>query len=245
MSGHSKWATIHRQKSATDAKRGAVFTKLARNITMAAREKGGDPEMNTALRAAIDKAKEFNMPKDNIERAIKRGTGELEGVKIEEIIYEGFGPEGVALIIKCFTDNKNRTASNIRHVLTKYGGRLGEPNSVIWMFEEKGVIRFNKKQLDENKIQNDEFELKIIDAGVEDIKEEGEEVIVFTSTKSLGEVKSFMEKMGLKVEQADLEWTAKNEIDLKGKENEEKVSNLFEALEDDEDVQEFYSNVKI
>jgi len=141
MSGHSKWAQIKRQKGATDQKRGNLFTKLAKGITIAARDGGGDPASNFKLRLAVDQAKQSNMPKDNIERAIKRGAGELEGGQIEEAIYEGFGPSGVAIIIETLTDNKNRTVSNVKHILTKYGGGLGSSNSVLWQFERKGVVR--------------------------------------------------------------------------------------------------------
>lgn len=244
MSGHSKWATIKNQKASTDAKRGAMFTKLARNITVAARDKGGDPEMNAALRSAIDKAKEFNMPKDNIERAIKRGTGELEGANIEEITYEAFGPEGVALIIKCITDNRNRTVANIRHILTKHGGSLGEANTVIWMFEEKGVLRFSKDQFKEKNISRDEFELSIIDAGAEDIKDEEAETVIYANAKDLHKIKGAVEEKNISVESAELEWIAKNEVAV-NEESKEKTGRLFEALGNDEDAQEVYSNVKI
>ncbi len=243
MSGHSKWATIHKQKSVTDAKRGAVFTKLARNITLAAREKGGDPEMNTSLRTAIEKAKEFNMPKDNIDRAIKKGTGELEGARIEEIIYEGFGPEGTALIIKCLSDNKNRTVANIRHILTKANGRLGEINTVMWMFEEKGVIRFLASALFEKGIDRENFELEIIDAGAEDIKDEDDIVEVYTSAQNFQSVKEAIEKKQVKLESSEIEWIAKNDVEV-GDETKEKVENLLEALDDDEDVNEVYTNIK-
>ncbi|MFH0856279.1 MAG: YebC/PmpR family DNA-binding transcriptional regulator [bacterium] len=244
MSGHSKWATIHKQKSVLDAKRGAVFTKLARNITLAAREKGGDPEMNPSLRAAIDKAKELNMPKDNIERAIKKGTGELEGARLEEIIYEGFGPAGAALIIKCLTDNKNRTASNIRHILTKYGGRMGEPNSVAWMFSEFGVIRIDAEELGAHKLDRDEFELALIDKGAEDFKTEDGEIIILSDVKNLSGVKEAVEKIGIKIDSSEVEQVAKNEVEVKGDEK-EKIEKLLEALDDDEDVQIVYVNVKI
>ena len=148
MSGHSKWANIKRTKGAADAKRSSLFTKLARVITVAARDKGGDPEMNFSLRLAIEKAKAANMPKENIERAIKRGTGEIKGeAAIEELIYEGFGPGGIAIIIKCLTDNRSRTAAQMKHILTSHGGSLGSPNSVMWQFEQKGVIRISNEKL--------------------------------------------------------------------------------------------------
>lgn len=244
MSGHSKWATIHRQKSANDAKRGAVFTKLARNITMAAREKGGDPEMNSDLRSAIDKAKQLNMPKDNIEKAIKRGTGELDGVHIEEITYECYGADGVAFIVKCLTDNKKRTVANVRNILTKHGGNMGEANSVLWMFDEKGVIRFNENDLKENNIVKDDFELEIIDAGAEDIIIEDGEIAIYTNVKDLHSAREALEKKGITILSAQLEWIAKNEVDVK-EDNRDKIEKIFEALDDDEDVQEVYTNAKM
>ena len=163
MSGHSKWSTIKRAKAVTDAKRGAIFTKLGNLITMAVRDKGSSPDTNFGLRMAIEKAKQANMPKDNIERAIKRGTGELGGGQIEELTYEGFGPANSQFIIKCLTNNKNRSAANIRHLFTKYGGSLG---SVMWNFEKKGVIRINSEELKLKNIKLDDFEFEIIDAGV-------------------------------------------------------------------------------
>lgn len=243
MSGHSKWATIKNQKASTDSKRGAIFTKLARNITIATREKGGDPEMNANLRTAIDKAKQFNMPKDNIERAIKRGTGELEGANIEEITYEAYGPDGVALIIKCLTDNRNRTVSNVRHILSKHNGSLGETNSVLWMFDEKGVVRFYENQLVEKNINLDELELIIIDAGADDIKKEGGEFVIYTKSQDMQNVKNIAEDRGIVIDTAQLEWIAKNEINIKD-ESSEKIERLLRALDDDEDVQEVYSNIK-
>jgi len=245
MSGHSKWATIRKQKESTDAKRGAVFTKLSRNITLAAREKGGDPNMNANLRVAIEKAKQFNMPKDNIERAIKKGTGELEGVNYEEIIYEAYGPSGIALIIKCITDNKNRTAANIRHILTKSGGSLGEPNTVMWMFENKGVIRFKEKELADKNISMDDFELSIIDAGAEDIQSEEGDIAIYTNIKDMQNVKESAEKMQINLESSEIEWIPKNEVDIKDEDDKEKIAKLFNALDDDEDVQDIYTNATL
>lgn len=242
MSGHSKWATIRNQKASTDAKRGAIFTKLARNITVATRGKGGDPEMNAVLRSAIDKAKEFNMPKDNIEKAIKRGTGELEGVNIEDITYEAFGPVGMVIIIKCITDNRNRTVSNIRHILTKHGGNLGEAKTVLWMFEEKGVVRLSESQLALKNLARDDFELSVIDAGAEDLKNENGEIVIYASAKDIQKIKEILESKGISIESAGLEWIAKNEIEVKA-ESRGKIERLMEALDDDEDVQEIYSNI--
>lgn len=244
MSGHSKWANIHKQKEVADAKKGAVFTKIARNITLAAREKGGDPEMNPSLRTAIDKAKEVNMPKDNIERAIKKGTGEIEGAKLEEIIYEGYGPGGIAIIIKCLTDNRNRSASNIRHIFTKFGGNLGEPKSVSWMFEQKGVINFWKFQLQEKDIKMDDFELKMIDAGIEDVRDEEDRILIYTNIKDLHKMKEILEDMQIKIDYSEIDWVAKNEIEIKDAETNNKVNKFLETLDSDEDVQVFYTNLE-
>ena len=193
MSGHSKWATIKRAKAATDAKRGAVFTKLSNIITVAAREKGGDIETNFGLRMAIEKAKQANMPKDNIEKSIKRGTGELEGGQIEELIYEGFGPEKSQFIIKSLTDNKNRSAASIRHLFTKYGGSLG---SVLWNFEQRGVVRVTAPNL---KIS--ELEMDLIENGAQDIIEEDEGIIIYTNTEDLQKLKKYLDEKTLKLNQ--------------------------------------------
>jgi YebC/PmpR family DNA-binding regulatory protein len=162
MAGHSKWANIRHRKAAQDAKRGKLYTKLAREITVAAREGGGDPEFNPRLRAAIEKAKKFNMPKENIERAIKRGTGEIAGETYEEITYEGYGPGGVAIIVKCLTDNRNRTASEVRHAFSKYGGNLGTSGCVSWMFERKGIITVSTEKYDEDTVM-----MAAVEAGAE------------------------------------------------------------------------------
>src|SRR3989344_3388801 len=196
MSGHSKWAQIHRQKGAVDAKRGALFTKLGKNISIAAKLGGGDPAANFRLRLAIDQAKTANMPKDNIERAIKRGTGEIAGGTIESIAYEGFGPEGSTLIIECLTDSRNRTASNIKHYLAKYGGSLGAPGSVGWQFEQKGVIRV--------KAVPDGLELAVIDAGADDIVSEGGGTTIYTAPAALRGVKELLENSGIAVEYAEV-----------------------------------------
>jgi len=237
MSGHSKWSTIKRQKGATDAKRGALFTKLGKGITIAAKEGGGDPETNFKLRLAIDQAKAANMPKDNIERAVKRGTGELDdGKKIESVTYEGFGPEGTAFMIEALTDNRNRTSAAMKHILTKYGGSLGGPNSVAWMFEQKGVIRIPKI--------NDELELELIDAGAIDIKKDDEGVTVFTRPNDLKKVKEFLEQKEIEIEYAEVEQVAKEKKEFNGTEA-EKVQKLFDELDEDEDVNNYYSNAEV
>ena len=241
MSGHSKWATTKRAKFATDAKRAAIFTKLSKTITVAAKDKGGDPDTNFSLRLAIEKAKAANMPKDNIERAIKRGTGELEGATIEEIIYEGFGPGGTALVIKALTDNKNRTSQSMKHILSRYGGSLGDPNSVMWQFEQKGVIRIaNEKLADKNP---EEIELQIIDLGAQDILKESDSWVIYTKIEDLQKVNKGIEALGIDVEYADLEYIAKEEATL-DQDAKEKNQKLFEALDEDEDVDDYYTNLK-
>ncbi|MDP3043611.1 MAG: YebC/PmpR family DNA-binding transcriptional regulator [bacterium] len=239
MSGHSKWATTKRQKAVTDAKRGAIFTKLSNIITIAAREKGGDPDTNFSLRMAIDKARTANMPKDNIERAIKRGTGELAGAAIEELVYEGLGPAKSQFIVKCLTDNKNRAAANIRHLFTKHGGAFG---SVMWNFESKGVIRIAKDELTNNKLSAEEFELELIDAGAQDILKEEEGVTIYTKIEDLQKVKKFLEEKNIKTESAEIEYIAKEDLALSG-EDKERVEKFIEELEDNEDAADYYHNI--
>lgn len=234
MSGHSKWATIKRAKAITDAKRGAVFTKLGNLITIAAREKGGDPNANFSLRMAIEKAKAANMPKENIERSIKRGTGELAGEQIEELIYEGFGPIKSQFIVKSLTDNKNRSAANIRHLFTKDGGSLG---SVIWNFEQKGVIRIS-----DIGYRISDIELDLIDAGVQDVLKEEEGITLFTKIEDLQKVKKFLEDKQIKTETADIEYVARETQSVKG-EDKEKIDKFIQELEDSEDVADYYTNV--
>lgn len=237
MSGHSKWATTKRAKAVTDAKRSAVFTKVANLITMAAKEKGGDPETNFSLRIAIDKGKAANMPKDNIDRAIKRGTGELGGAAIEELIYEGFGPVNSQFIIKCLTDSKNRSASNIRHLLSKFGGSLG---TVSWNFEQKGVIRIAKENLGNLKIE--EIELELIEAGADDILNEEEGLTVYAATNDLQTVKKFFDDKKIEVESAQIEFVPK-ETQLLSEEDKLKVENFIEELEENEDVNDYFHNI--
>ena len=239
MSGHSKWSTIKRQKASTDAKRGAVFTKLGNMITVAVKEKGSDPDANFNLRMAIERAKSANMPKDNIARAIKRGAGELGGEQIEELVYEGFGPAKSQFIVKSLTDNKNRSAANIRFIFTKHGGSLG---AVMWNFKQKGVIRIMNEELKIKNLNNDEFELNLIDAGADDILKEEEGVTVYTKIQDLQNVKKLLEEKNIKTESADIEYLAKEEQSV-SEEDKEKIAKFVEALEECEDVADCYNNV--
>jgi YebC/PmpR family DNA-binding regulatory protein len=241
MSGHSKWATTKRQKAVVDAKRSSAFTKIANVITIAAR-KGGDPEMNFSLRMAIDRAREVNMPKDNIERAIKRGTGELGGAALEELVYEGFGPVKAGFIIEVLTDNKNRTAADIKHLFLKSGGALGASGSVSWNFEHKGVVRIAKKNL--AGFNWDELELELIDNGADDIKQEEEGVIIFTKIENLNKVKSLLDKKKVASESAAIEYVPKEEKTA-SEEDKIKIEKFIEELEENEDVSNYYTDVAI
>lgn len=238
MSGHSKWAQIKRQKEVTDLKKGQVFSKLSKAITLAAKEKGGDPETNFALRLAIEKARNANMPQANIERAINKGTGGPEGGEMEEVFYEIYGPAGAAIIVQAISDNKNRTVSEIKNILSKYGGRLGESNSVRWLFEEKGVIRTSV-----NKNQKEEFILAAIEAGAEDIREEGENIAVITKKEDFQKVKEALDKK-IKIDSATLELLAKNPVEISDPQKIKQIENLREKFEDCEDVTNIFSNLK-
>lgn len=238
MSGHSKWSTIKRAKGANDAKRSAQFTKLAKMISVAAREKGGDMDTNFSLRVAVDKAKAANMPKDNIEKAIKRGTGELEGGAIEELVYEGIGPANSQFILRVLTDNKNRSAANIRHLFTKAGGSLG---SVMWNFSQKGVIMVLKENLPGG-VFSEEMELELIDAGAEDIKKEEEGISVYCEVSDFAAVKKYFEEKGIDTESAEIEYVAKEEL-TPSEEDVSKVEQFIELLEEDDDVSEYYNNL--
>ncbi|MGA2668238.1 MAG: YebC/PmpR family DNA-binding transcriptional regulator [Ignavibacteria bacterium] len=242
MSGHSKWATIKRKKAATDAARGKAFTKYIKEITIAARTGGGDPNGNPRLRLAIQNAKSNNMPADNITRAIKKGTGELEGVHYEEIVYEGYGPGGVALLIESVTDNRNRTVSEIRHLMGRNGGNLAESGAVIWNFERKGVITVPKGNFSEDDILN-----VILDAGADDLIQEEEFFDITTSHDNLEKVRKALEASGLpglKVEKASLQFIAKTTMRVEGKEAEQTLR-LISALEDHDDVQNVFTNADI
>ena len=248
MSGHSKWSTIKRKKGMADAKRGAIFTKLGKLIAVAAREKGGDLNTNFTLRMALDKARSANMPKDTIERAIKRGTGELECEQIIELIYEGIGPANSQFIVRALTDNKNRSAASIRHAFTKYGGSLG---SVMWNFEQKGVFRITNDEFSAQggpasgwKLMNDEDELELIETGVDDIVREDEGVTLFINPKDLQKVKKYLEEKNITTESAEIEYVAKDEVNAND-EDKEKIKKFIEELENNEDVADYYTNVNI
>ena len=239
MSGHSKWSTIKRKKAAIDAKRGKIFTKLLKEITVAAKEKGGDPDANPRLRLAINTAKSHNTPMDNINRAIKKGTGELEGVNYEEINYEAYGPHGVAVIVECLTDNKNRTVADLRHLISKNGGNMGESGSVAWMFERKGVISIKK-----NLINEDDLMELILEAGADDLKSDEEFYEVVSSIENFETVRKAIEGKGIEMDDASLQYLAKDMVAKEGKEAED-VIKFVEAIEDNDDVQNVYSNADL
>ncbi len=239
MSGHSKWSTIKRKKGALDAKRGKIFTKLIKEITVAARMGGGDPESNPRLRSAIAAAKAENMPKDNIERAIKKGTGELEGTQYEELTYEGYGPGGVAVLVEVLTDNKNRSIAEIRHIFSKHGGNLGENGCVSWMFDKKGLLVFSKDQVSEDDVMT-----VALEAGADDIKETEKEYEVIVDPSEFETVKEAFEKAGIPYLVAEISMIPQNTIALEGKDA-EKMLKLMDALEDSDDVQNAYANFDI
>lgn len=238
MSGHSKWAQIKHKKAKADAKRGQVFTKLIRELTIAAREGGGDPESNARLRHAIELARENNMPYENIERAIKRGTGELPGQTFEEITYEGYGPGSVAVIVETATDNKNRTTAEIRHIFTKYGGKLGTTGCVSYMFSPKGII-YVDKSVGEEKI----FEL-VVDAGVDDIKTEDDSIMITTDVKNFESVKDILTKNNVKIIESKITKIPQNYVHLEG-EKAQSLLKFLDELEAHDDVQEVYANFDI
>ncbi len=238
MSGHSKWANIKHRKAAVDAKRGKVFTKVIRELTVAARQGGGDTDSNPRLRTAIAFAKSSNMPGDTIERAIKRGTGEIEGVEFQEVFYEGYGPGGSAVYVQALTDNKNRTVSDIRHIFSKHGGNLGENGCVAWIFEMKGRIDF-PKGTDEEKL----FDVAI-EAGAEDVLNEDGEAAVITAVEQFDNVKTSLEQAGFKYMAANVTMIPKNSVKIDGKEA-NKMIQLVETLEDSDDVQHVYANFDI
>ena len=243
MSGHSHWSSIKHKKGIEDQKRGKVFSKIARIISVAAR-KGTNPEKNSELRQALEEAKSLNVPKENIERAIKKGSGELEGEKLEEIEYEAFGPKGVTLIIEGITDNKNRTLSEIRQILQKYEGKLAETGSVKWLFEKKGTITISLES--QEKTNKESLELKAIEAGAEDIYwHEAESILtIYTKPENLDKVKKTLENNNIEIESSILEWTSKEEVEISER-NKEKIQNLFEELSENDAVQDIYSNLKI
>lgn len=244
MSGHSHFSSIKHKKAITDAKRGKMFSKLARQISIAAQEKGGNPETNAGLRLAIEKAKSFNMPKQNIERAIKKGSGEIEEERLEEVVYEAYGPGGIALIIEGITDNKNRSLGEIKQALNQYGGKMANEGAVKWMFERKGIISLQTTDLSELGMENkEELELKVIEAGAEDIRWHDDCLDIYTKTEDLEKVKKNLEEQKMKIESTGSEWVAKSDIQINEKEK-ETAEKLFSALDESESVQEIYSNFK-
>ncbi len=237
MSGHNKWSTIKHKKGAADAKRGKLFSRLIKELTVAAREGGGDPGGNPRLRTALLTAKGANMPKDNIDRAIKRGTGEIDGVSYEEIYYEGYAPGGAAVLVEVLTDNKNRAASEVRHSFNKYGGNLGEPGSVAWMFGKKGSIVF------ENGTISEEQAMEIaLEAGAEDIIADGDTVEIHTAVSDFETVKEAFEKSGHEYSTAEITYVPSSSLELEGK-TLSSAMKLLDALDDLDDVQKVWSNL--
>lgn len=240
MSGHSKWSTIKHKKAKEDARRGKIFTKLAREIEIAARESGGDPDVNFSLRLAIDRAKEANMPNDNIDRAIKRGTGEdKNAARMEQIHYEGYAPHGVALILKCITDNRNRTVSDIRHILTKAGGSMGEAGSVGWQFTRKSFFSIHESESDYDTL----FELAL-ETGAEDVIEDDEYIEIVGPVEVFKKVHDRLKAKGIKTENSGLRMQANQEISL-DLDKTIQVMNVIERIEDLDDILEVYSNLRI
>ncbi len=241
MSGHSKWSQIKRQKAVTDNKRGALFTKLGNAIVITVKHGGKDSSSNFRLRVAIDSAKSANMPNDNIERAIKRGAGEIDGVLIEEIIYEGYGPGGTAIIIEVATDNKNRSSANIRKILTKYGGNLGSTGNVMWMFQKKGVIRIPNEEIK----NQDELELQLIDAGSDDIISEAEGITILSKPEQLPAINKTLETLSVTPASAEIEYVSENKVSELDEKTKNKLTKLFEELEEDDDVSNYYTNAEL
>ena len=238
MAGHSKWANIKHRKGAQDAKRGKIFTKIIKELTVAARIGGGDPDANPRLRTAIDKAKQANMPKDNVDRAIKKGIGDLDGVNYEEGIFEGYGPGGVALIVEFLTDNRTRTVADVRHIFSKYGGNLGVSGSVSFLFDRKGLISFSAA-MDYEQV----FEAAL-EAGAEDVKDEGDIYEVITDPSNFIEVRDAMSQSGLEWETAEISMIPQNQVNLEGKQAETMLK-MMDALEDNDDVQNVFANFDI
>jgi YebC/PmpR family DNA-binding regulatory protein len=239
MSGHSKWHSIKHKKAATDAKRGRIFTRLIKEMTVAARNGGGDIEANPRLRLAVTTAKANNMPADNIKRAIMRGTGELPGVTYEEVNYEGYGPGGVALFVRVLTDNRNRTVAELRHLLSKHGGNLGENGSVAWMFHRKGYFVVEKSAADEDRLLE-----VVLGAGAEDMREDGDNYEIFSSPESFESVKAALEGAKIPIGAAEISMVPQNYVKLEGKDAQTMLK-LMEMLEDHEDVQNVWANFDV
>ncbi len=241
MSGHSKWANIKHRKAKQDAQRGKVFTKLGKELVVAAKQGGGDPEVNPKLKMMIQKCREANMPMENINRNIAKATGELAGVNYEEIVYEGYGPAGVAVLLQVTTDNRNRTVGELRHLFSKHGGNLGEAGCVAWMFESKGLITLNQEDLT---VDSDELMLIVLDAGAEDMKEEGDTIEIITAVEDLFSVKDALVEQGFKPEIAELTMIPKTTVAIEG-DDALKMLKLMDLLEDHDDVQAAYANFDI
>ncbi len=239
MSGHSKWSSIKHKKGAADAKRGKIFTRLAKEISVAARDAGGDPDMNPRLRKAVSDAKAQNMPNDNIDRAIKRGTGEIEGVSYDEITYEAYGPGGVAILIETMTDNRNRTVAELRHLLSKNNGNLGESGSVSYMFDRKGYIVVDKEKKSEEEL----FEIAI-EAGAEDLKQDDDNFEIFTDQDTFDDVKKAVEAAGIEPEVAEISMIPQTYVKVEGADA-KSMLNLYEVIDDHDDVQNVYTNFDI
>jgi YebC/PmpR family DNA-binding regulatory protein len=241
LSGHSKWSSIKHKKGAADAKRGKLFSKLARSIIVAAKEGGGDPTNNLALANAIEKAKSYSMPKDNIERAIAKGSGSgADADAFEAIVYEGYGPEGVAVIVEALTDNRNRTASEVRHIFTKFGGNLGTTGAVAWQFERRGVVLVSTDGVDE-----DELFLAAADGGADDLEADGDVFQVTSAPENLAAVRGAIEGAGFPIESAELSLLPKNTVAVDDEGKARQLMRMIDALEDDDDVQEVYANFDI
>ena len=241
MSGHSKWSTIKHKKGAADAKRGKLFSKLSRAIMVAAKEGGADPATNLALQNAVEKARSYSMPKDNIERAIAKGAGEgTDGASFETVVYEGYGPEGVAVIVEALTDNRNRTASEVRHMFSKHGGNLGATGAVAWQFERRGVVLVAADGVDE-----DELVLAAADAGAEDVERDGETFVVSSSPDELTAVRQALETAGYTLESVGLSMVPKTTVAIGDESTAKQVVRLVEGLEDNDDVQDVYANFDI
>ncbi|MBD3185170.1 YebC/PmpR family DNA-binding transcriptional regulator [Candidatus Poribacteria bacterium] len=236
MSGHSKWSTIKHKKAAADAKKGKIFTKLIKEITLAAREGGGDPETNPRLRTAIANAKAQNMPNDNIERGILRGTGELPGLSYEEITYEGYGPQGVAVLVEVVTDNRNRSTADMRYIFSKNGGNMGEMGSVAWLFDKKGLIVVDKDKADE-----DEIIMIALESGAEDVTDNGDSYEITTQPEDFEVVREAIDEADIEISMAEISMIPQSTVEIDGKEAMQMLK-LLESLEDYDDVQNVYAN---
>ncbi|MBP8645301.1 MAG: YebC/PmpR family DNA-binding transcriptional regulator [Syntrophobacteraceae bacterium] len=240
MSGHSKWSTIKHKKGAADAKRGKIFTKLIKELMVSARMGGADPTGNPRLRAAVAAARAENMPKENIERAIKKGVGELDGSTYEEMTYEGYGPGGVAVLVDIMTDNRNRAASDIRHIFSRNGGSLGEAGCVAWMFSKKGSLVFNK-----DKVSEEELMEVALEAGAEDVRDAGDQFEVITAIEDFSSVKAAFDERGIACELAEITMIPQSTVQIEDEKTAQQVLRLMDALEDSDDVQHAYANFDI